>query len=118
MRFVQFFETLLVFEEPKERDRMRNKREIKILTNACYLALNHTEGLISVEKCIKSKTAQAITTENKAAIMLDCSGNRSNSFDMQRAEPMFEFCHSLLIPVAINSSHDIAFLVTWQMVFI
>ena len=59
---------------------------------------------MSVEQSIKSKMAQAITSENKAVIMLDHPGNRSNEFDMQIAEPMFEFCHSLLIPVAINTS--------------
>ena len=36
--------------------------------------------------------------------MLDRPGNRSNAFDMQLAEPMFEFCHSLPNPVAINTS--------------
>ena len=83
---------------------MRNKREIEILTNSCFLALNHTEGLMSVEQSLKSKLAQAITSENKAVVMLDRPRNRSNAFDMQIAEPMFEFCHSLLIPVAINTS--------------
>ena len=68
---------------------MRNKREIEILTNACFSALNHTEGLMSVKQSIKSKTAQAITSENKAVIMLDCPGNRSNAFDLQMAELMF-----------------------------
>ena len=31
-----FFETLVVFENPEERDRMRNKRYIEILTNAFF----------------------------------------------------------------------------------
>ena len=35
---------------------------------------------------------------------MDHPRNRSNAFDMQIAEPMFEFCHSLPIPVAINTS--------------
>ena len=59
---------------------------------------------MSVEQSIKSKTSQAITSENKAVVMLDCAGNRSNAFDMQIAETRFEFCHSLPIPVAINTS--------------
>ena len=37
--------------------------------------------------------------------MLDHLKHGSNSFDMQIAEPMFEFCLSLPIPVAINSHH-------------
>ena len=97
-------EKLLVFEDPEARDRIRNKRESEILTNACFLALNHAEGLMSVKQSIKSKTSQEITSEYKAVIMLDHPGNRSNSFDMQIAEPLFQFCHSLLIPVAINIS--------------
>ena len=70
---------------------MRNKREIEILMSACFLACNHTEELMSKKLSIKSKTAQA-----------DCPGNRSNAFDMQIAEPMFEFCHSLPIPIAFD----------------
>ena len=97
-----FCETLLVFEDPEARDRMRNKREIEILMNACFLTINHTEGLMSVEQSIKSKVT--FTSENKAVIMLDQPRNRSNAFDMQIAGPMFEFSHSLLIPVAIDSS--------------
>ena len=61
---------------------MRNKREIEMLTNDCFLAHNHTEGLKSVEQSIKSKMAQAINFENKAVVM-DCPGNRSNAFDMK-----------------------------------
>ena len=99
-----FCETLLVFEDPEVRDRMTNKRKIEILTNACFFALSHTEELVSVEQSIKSKTAQAMTSENKTVVMMDCLGNRSNAFDMQIAEPMFEYHHSLLIPVAINIS--------------
>ena len=75
------------------------------MINASFSALNHTEGLMSVELGIKSKTSQAITFENKAGIMLDCPGNRSNPFDMQIAEPLFQFCLSLLIPVVIDTSH-------------
>ena len=80
-----FCETLLVFEDTDARDRMRNKSEIEILTNAYFLALNCTEGLMSVKQSIKSKTLQAIISESKAVIMLDCPGNRSNAFDMQIA---------------------------------
>ena len=82
---------------------MRNKKEIKILTNACFSALNHAERLMSVEESIKSKTSQANTCENKVVVMLDRPGNRSNAFDMQIAEPMLEFCHSLPIPAVINT---------------
>ena len=35
--------------------------------------------------------------------MLDCPGNRSKAFDVQTTEPLFEFCNSLLIPLAINT---------------
>ena len=62
---------------------MKNKREIEILTNACFLALNHIEGLMSVKQSIKSKMAQTITSKNKAVIMLDHPIKRSNAFDMQ-----------------------------------
>ena len=83
---------------------MRNNRESVILTNACFSSLNHTEGLMSLEQSIISKKAQAITFENKAFVMLDCPGNRSNAFEAQIAEPMFEFCHSSPIQIAINTS--------------
>ena len=83
---------------------MRNEREIEILTDACFSALSYEEGLISVEQSIKSKASQVISSENKAVIMLDYPGNRSSAFDMQIAEAMFEFCFSLPIPVAINTS--------------
>ena len=63
-------ETVLVFENPEARDGMRNKRDIEMLTNACFSTLNHAEELMSVEQSIKSKTSQAITAENKAVIML------------------------------------------------
>ena len=82
---------------------MRNKREIEILTNACFSPLKHADGLMSVEHSIKSNSSQAITSENKAVIMLDCPGDRSTAFDMQIVEPFFECCHNLLIPVAINT---------------
>ena len=36
--------------------------------------------------------------------MLDCPRNRSNAFIMHITEPMFECCHSLPIPVDINTS--------------
>ena len=58
-----------------------------------FLALIHTEGLMSVKQIIASKMAQATTSENKAVIMLDHPRNRSNAFDMLIAEPMFEFCN-------------------------
>ena len=48
-----FCEPLLVFEDPDARDRMRNKREIEVLTNACFLVLNHAEEIMSVEQSIK-----------------------------------------------------------------
>ena len=35
--------------------------------------------------------------------MLHSPGNSTNAYDMQIAEPMFEFCHSLPIPVAIDT---------------
>ena len=89
--------TLLVFEDPEATDRMRNKREIEILKNV-FSALNHVKGLMSVEQSIKSKTSQAITSENKAVIMLDDPGNGSNEFVMQITEPLFQ-----LIPLAINT---------------
>ena len=69
-----------------------------------FLALYHAEGSISVEQSIKGKISQAITSQNKAVVMLDRPGNKSNAFEIQIAEPMFEFCHSLLIPIAINTS--------------
>ena len=53
-----------------------------MLTNTCFSALNHAEGLMSVKQSIKSKTSQAMTSENMAVIMLDCPGNRSNAFDI------------------------------------
>ena len=39
-------------------------------------------------------------------MMLCCPRNRSNSFDMQIAEPIFKFYHSSTIPVAINTSQE------------
>ena len=99
-----FCEYLLVFEGPEARDKMMNKKKKGKLTNSCFLALNHTEELMSVKQSMKSKIAQVITTENKAVIMLDHLGKISIAFNIQIAEPMFEFCHSLLIPVAINTS--------------
>ena len=58
-----FCETLLVFEDPEARNRMRNKRDIEILMNACFSALNDAKGLMSVEQSIKSKTSQGITSD-------------------------------------------------------
>ena len=65
-----FCETLLGFEDPEARDRMRNKREIEILTNACFSAIDHAEGLMSVEQSIKSKSSKVISSQKKAIIML------------------------------------------------
>ena len=59
---------------------------------------------MTVEQRIKSKTSQTITSENKAVVMLDHSGNRSNAFGMKIAEKMFEFRHTLPIPASINTS--------------
>ena len=59
---------------------------------------------MSVKQSIKWKILQAITSENKAVIMLDDPGHRTNAFDIQIAEPMFRVCHSLPLPVAINTS--------------
>ena len=98
-----FGETFLVFEDPDARCRMKNKRDIEMLTNACFSALNHAEVLMSVEQSIISKTSQIIFSENKAVIILDCPWNISKAFDMQIAEQLFQFPHSLLIPVAINT---------------
>ena len=77
----------MVFEDAEVRDRMKKKRDTKVLTNACFSALNHTEGLMSAENSIKSKTSQPITSENNAVIMLDHPGNRSHAFDVETAEP-------------------------------
>ena len=63
-----------------------------------FLALNHAEGLMSVEQSI----TQAITSENQQ--LLDRLGNRSNAFDMQIAKPMFIFHHRLPLSIAINTS--------------
>ena len=58
---------------------------------------------MSVEQSIKSKTLKVILSENKIGLMLDGAGKRSKAFDMQIAELLFPFSHSLLIPVAINT---------------
>ena len=99
--FFNICETLLVFEEPKARGRMKNKRHIEMLTNAYFAAFNHAEGLVRVEQSIKSKTSKVISSKNKAVTMLDCSGNRSNTFDMHIADPLFQFSH--ILPVVINT---------------
>ena len=75
-----------------------------------FSALNHAEGLVNVEQSIESKTIQVITSEKKAVVMLDHSGNRSNAFDIQIAEPMFEFSHSLPFIVAVNTSQSNCYL--------
>ena len=74
-----------------------------MLINACSPALNHEEGLMSVEQSIKSKTSQVISSENKVDKMLDHPGNRFKVFDMQITESFFPFSHSLLNSVAINT---------------
>ena len=51
-----FCETLLVFKDPEARNRIENKRDTKILTNACFSALNHAKGLMGVEQRIKSES--------------------------------------------------------------
>ena len=73
-----------------------------MLTNACFLALNHTDGLVSVEESTNSKSLKVITSENKAVIMLDDYGKRSKEFDMDEAEPSCQIAHCLPIPVAAN----------------
>ena len=69
-----------------------------------FSAFNHTELLKNGEQSIKSKMAQAVKSKNEAVVMLDHPGNRSNAFDMKIAEPMFESCHGLPIPIAIDTS--------------
>ena len=73
---------------------------------------------MSVEQNIKSKTSQAITSENKAVIMLGCPGNRSNAFDMQIAEPLFHFVEVYQFQLPSTLLNGPAVLVTWQMFFI
>ena len=109
---------LLVFEDPDARDRMRNKKKIEILTNACFLALIHMEGLMSVEQNIKLKRAQANTSENKAIVMLDRPTYISDAFDVQIAEPMLEFVAVYQFQLPSTLHNGIAVLVTWQMFFI
>ena len=65
--------------------------------------MSFSHYFLSVEKSIKSKTSQAITSENKAVIMLDHPGNRSKANDIQIAEQLFQFFLSLPIPVAIST---------------
>ena len=60
-----FCEISLVFEGPEARDRIRNKRDIEIMTNACFSALNHAEGLMKVEQRIELKTSQVVSTESR-----------------------------------------------------
>ena len=74
-----------------------------MLINACFSALNYTEGLMSVEQSIKSKTLKLITFENNVIIMLDHSGNRSNTCHMGKTEPSVQIFPSILMPVAINT---------------
>ena len=82
---------------------MSNKRDKRMLTNACVSTLNHAEWFLSVEQSIKSKTLNVIATENKALIMLDHTGNRSKIFEIKIAEQLFQFPHSLLFPDEINT---------------
>ena len=58
---------------------------------------------MNVDQSIKSKLSQIIYSENKAVIMLDHPGNRSNAFDMLIEERLLQFCHSLWILIAINT---------------
>ena len=67
-----------------------------------FLALFHAQELMSAEQSIKSKKSQVMTSENDVMILYD-PGNRSTAFDMQMAEPLYQFCHRLLIPIAINT---------------
>ena len=50
-----FCEMLLVFDDPDMKGRIRNKWEFEILTNACFSALSHADGFMSVEQSTKSK---------------------------------------------------------------
>ena len=72
---------------------------------------------MSVEQNIKSKFSQAITSENKAVIMLDCLGNRSIAFDMQTADPMLHFDLVYQFQLPSTLLNGTAVLVTWQMFF-
>ena len=38
------------------------------MTNTSFSAVNHVEGLVSVDHGIESKTTQAITSENEAVV--------------------------------------------------
>ena len=82
------------------------------------MALNHAKGFMSVEQSIKSKTSQAITSGNKAVIMMYHPGNRHNAFDMQIAEPMFEFVIVYQFQLPSTLLNGTAVLVTWQIFFI
>ena len=64
-----FCETLLVFENSETKDRMRNKREMVILTHACFSALNPEKRLMSVKQSIKSYTSQVISPKNKVVVL-------------------------------------------------
>ena len=77
---------------------MMDTRNIEILTNACFqhLIMQRAIWVHQIEIIL-------IFSENKAVIMLDCSGNRSKPLIMQIAKPLFEFPHILLIPVVINN---------------
>ena len=82
-------EALLAFEHPEAR----NKKENKMSTNACFSSLNHAEWLRSVEQSMNTIILKVITSENKAVIAFDHPGNRSMAFDIQIAEPSFQFPH-------------------------
>ena len=99
--FVKFFWFLRILKQAIQWGTRWKLRYWQILV---FLALNHTEGLMSIEQSIKSKLLQANTSENKAVVMLDRARNWSKAFDMQIAEPILEFRHSFPIPVAINTS--------------
>ena len=74
---------------------LRNKRDIQMLINACFSALYHGDGLMSVEQSIKSKVLKEFTSKNKAVTMLHHPRNRSKAFDMEKTEPSFQIPHSL-----------------------
>ena len=97
-----FWKTLLFFEDTEVRGRMRKKRYVQMLTNICFSALNYAVEVMAIEQIIKSKMSIGISSENQAFLMWDNPGNRSKTFDMQIAESLFQFCHSLPILVENN----------------
>ena len=80
----------MALEEPNARDRIRNKN-IEMLTNSCFLLIDHAKDLMSIEQKNKSKTSIISAFENKSVIMFDLLGNISKAFDSEEAEPTFQF---------------------------